>query len=149
MTCVQVYNRFEVNNLDSTLAGPPDPANATHGDFFYNATLVENPWPHWNGGPYNDTTLSLFVAGQGSANLRVQSRTCPRAGCDLVPEAAADDRGDGVLLWSDEATWTGADPPLTKPVEVRACRFGTWGQCCDPHVGVRHPVVSSGGWDRC
>ena len=114
----QVFARFTVNGADSTLASEPIPTVASHGDFYYERTPAPSPWPHWTGGPYNDTTATIFVAGDADDALTARPERCPREGCGRPP-VAEEDRRDGLLYWSRESTWTGASPPLAVPQEVR------------------------------
>ena len=134
---MQVYDRFTVNNADSDLSGPPIPAlGAKHGDFYYATTPTPDPWPHWSGGRYNSTVMSLFLSGPSDASLRVEPRNCAAAGCGNPASSQADNRA-GTLYWSQDATWTGASPPMAVPKEVRGCllaRAQALGVCCNADV---------------
>jgi hypothetical protein len=115
---LQVWDHFEVNGKESNLTAAPAPAISTHGAFYYNKTPALNPWPHWAGGPYNDTTVTVFLGGQSDGALQVVAKNCAAAGCAAPALATAENR-EGMLLWSDAATWTGAKLPKTVPKEVR------------------------------
>lgn len=119
---MQVYDRFTVNNHDSKLASKPLPAIAKHGDFYYDSTLKPNPWTLWEGGPYNDTTATMFVDGESTGGLVLRARNCDAAGCATQKVAQADNR-DGVLFWSAPETWSGANPPMEVPTEVSAAHM--------------------------
>ena len=66
---------------------------------------------------YNDTKMTLFVAGEKDASLPVVAYACAAAGCNDVEEVV-DDRS-GTLRWSDDATWTASVPKPTAGSDVR------------------------------
>lgn len=116
---LQVFDRFTVNDKDSVQSGKPLPAIAKNADFYYDKTPRPDPWPHWVGGPYNDTTFTLFLDGESDSSIAVRSRNCAAAGCKVVAVAQANNRA-GSLYWSVDTTWTGATPPMAVPKDVRA-----------------------------
>lgn len=90
-------------------------ASAPLGTAYYEKNFTADPW--WYGNyTYNSTAFTVMVAGQiRHANyLQVKSFVCADDGCNSLPEEQVDVRG-GVLRWSDNATWAGAEPPRAKP----------------------------------
>lgn len=114
----QVFDRFTVNGKEPDSPGRPEPMIAVHGSHFYDKTLFDNPWPHWESGITEDTYEVIFLAGSSDGQLVVRPKNCAEGGCDITPAAQSDAR-DGLLYWSNEATWTGAAASRAKPVAVR------------------------------
>jgi hypothetical protein len=73
---------------------------------FYNKTMNPDGW--WYGNmTYNSTAATTFIAGRvrHARVYNVRSYDCPASGCASIPETVVEVR-DGVLRWSDPATWT-------------------------------------------
>ena len=89
---------------------------------------------------YNDTKMTLFVAGERDTSLAVVAYACATVGCKGIDEVV-DDRS-GTLRWSDNATWTASVPKPTAGSNVRGWGgvgsnfrgweegWHLWGECC-------------------
>jgi hypothetical protein len=88
------------------------PNTTIHGAVFYNKTFVPDSWWYGNNTVrhlYNHTSSTVNIAGSSQSALNVGTQLCPIEGCNVLGGPVVDVR-QGILYWSDPATW--AVPPF-------------------------------------
>ncbi len=74
----------------------------------------------WGNYTYNDTAMTLLMAGTSDTRLSVAANTCPDGGCSsALPPAAVDNSFNGTIYWSNVSIWNNTgESTLEAPARV-------------------------------
>lgn len=96
-------------------------ASAIHGAYYYNKTRAPSGW-WWGNTTYRDTAVTVVIRGDSDRTLEVEaSEECSGTPEECSQLSVVSDVREGMLLWSDEATWanrTGGVPAADSKVLI-------------------------------